>query len=187
MAAIVVLAAGGVGLYFLLRPSESTPAAPATSDTPTASTTTTPTTPAAVAQARLFGQLPAGYLPGVCRPTAPPERALAQVACDQNVDPDGPPAATYTLYPDVTTLRSAFDRAVPASAVIICPGRIQSPGPWHHVASPDKPSGMVLCAAPQGNPSLTWTNEAELMLSTVQASVPGPTIDQLFAWWSSHS
>lgn len=187
MAAIVVLAAAAVGLHFLVRASEPTPAAPATVDTPTASTTTTPTTPAAVAQARLFGQLPTGYPPGVCRPTAAPEPALAQVACDQNVDPDGPPAATYTMYPDVATLRSAFDRAVPASAVIICPGRIQSPGPWHHVASPDKPSGMVLCAAPQGNPSLTWTNDAELMLSTVQASVPGPTIDQLFAWWSSHS
>lgn len=187
LAAIVVLSASGVGLHFLLRKSEPTPAAPTTPDTPPAPTSTTPTTPAAVAQARLFGQLPAGYPPGVCRPTALPERAVAQVACDQNIDPDGPPAATYTLYPDLTTLRSAFDRAAAASAVIICPGRIQSPGPWHHVASPDKPSGMVLCAIPQGNPALTWTNDAELMLSTVQANVPGPTIDQLFAWWSSHS
>jgi serine/threonine kinase PknH len=187
VAAVVVVVAGAFGLHALTQSPDSTPAAPETSASASASTTTTPTTPAAVAEARLIAQLPAGYPPDVCRPIAPPKPALAQASCGPNADPDGPPSATYTVYPDAATLRSAFEQAVPAGAVVICPGRIQSPGPWHHVASPDKAAGTVLCAAPQGNPTLTWTNDAEFMLSTVQANVPGPTLDQLFAWWSSHS
>lgn len=187
VATVVVLAAGGVGLHFLLQPSDSTPAEPVPKTPTESTTTTTPTTPPAVAEARLVGQLPGGYAPDVCQPTPAPKNALAQASCGPNTDPDGPPSATYTVYPDAKTLRAAFDQAVPANAIVICPGRIQSPGPWRHVASPDTPAGMVLCAVPQGNPTLTWTNDAEFMLSTVQANVPGPTIDQLFAWWSSHS
>jgi serine/threonine kinase PknH len=183
--AAVVLAA--VALRFLLHSSHSTAAAPAEPSASTAASPTTPTISAAEAQARLSGLLPAGYPPDTCRSIVPPKGAIAAVSCPQNVDPDGPLSAIYTLYPDIATVRSAFDQIVRTSAVIVCPGRIQSPGAWHHVANPDTPSGMVLCAATQGNPTIAWTNDSELLVSVVQSDPQGPAIDQLFAWWSSHS
>jgi serine/threonine kinase PknH len=182
-AAVVVLAV--VGLRLSLHPSETPPANTAAPETSSATPATT--TPAAEAQARLLSMLPPGYPSDTCKTADPPKGALAAVFCGQNIDPDGPISAAYTLYPDQSTLRSAFDRLVQLSAVIVCPGRIQSPGAWHHVDSPDTPGGMVLCAATQGNPTIGWTNDTQLLIGVVQSVPQGPPIDPLFGWWSSHS
>jgi serine/threonine-protein kinase len=187
--ALVVLS--GVAIL-LLRTSHPMPTVPSTnSTTSTASSTTspasTPTPSAAETQARLFSLLPRGYPPGTCKPITPPNDALAAVSCDRNADQDGPPSATYMLFPDATSLRGAFNRIVQGTTIIDCPGRIQSPGPWHRIATPDKTSGMLLCGSQQGNSMVAWTNDAELLVSVINAEPPGPTIDQLYAWWMSHS
>jgi serine/threonine kinase PknH len=184
---VAALALGAVALRFLLQSPHPTPASPVAPGTSTAPSTATPTISAAEAQARLSGLLPPGYPPGTCKSIVPPKGANAALSCAQNADQDGPLSAIYTLYPDAATVRSAFDKIVQTSAVIVCPGRIQSPGAWHHIANPDTPSGMVLCAATQGNPTMAWSNDTQLLVSVVQSDPQGPTIDQLFAWWSSHS
>jgi len=181
------------GLLIWAAPSGSPPR-PATGKTPpVAERTATPpppavsTPPPAESQARLFGSIPAGYPPGACNPVTTPPHAFARLACAQNVDPDGPPSATYTLYPNLATLRTAFNEIVQTSAVLECPGRIQSPGAWHRIASPTQISGMLMCGLQHGSPTVAWTNDAALVLGSVQSDPPGPNFDQLYGWWASHS
>ncbi|SRX92878.1 putative transmembrane serine/threonine-protein kinase H PknH (protein kinase H) (STPK H) [Mycobacterium tuberculosis H37Rv] [Mycobacterium shimoidei] len=193
---VPLIAAGVVTVVVLLSiwllwPSGSTPPAESTTEatpTPTAAlTTTVPKPPAAESQAKLFGLLPAGYPPDACKPSSPPNNALAKVLCGPNVDPDGPPSATYTLFPDKASVRAAFDKTSKTSAPVDCPGRIQSPGPWHRNATPDQISGMLLCGSQQNNPMVMWSNEEVMLLGIVQTDAEGPTLDQLYMWWSTHS
>lgn len=193
--AIALAAVVAVGLaIWLLQPSHPLAGAPhatgTTSAKATASATSTapvPTPPPAETQARLFSLLPAGYPPDTCKPIAPPQGALAKVSCGQNSDADGPPSATYTLFPDSAALRAAFNRFVHNSTVVECPGRIQSPGLWHRNATPEETSGTLMCGTGQGYPIVGWTTDAELLIGVVRAEVPGSTLDQLYRWWTSHS
>ena len=181
-AVAVVVIAVAVAIW-LLRPSHSTPAA---SDT-TSPAAPAPPTPDPAAQTRLTGLLPTGYPAGACKPATPAKDALATMACGKNTDPDGPPSATYALYPDGATLRSAFNTTVQDSTIVLCPGMIQSPGPWHRTATPDKPAGMLLCATQKTLPIVAWTNEATNVLTVVRTEPQGPTMEQLYLWWGSHS
>jgi serine/threonine kinase PknH len=186
LAAVVVV---GVASW-LLQPSHRTAGAPGVTGTTSAkATATTPVSapPAAETQARLFSLLPAGYPPDTCKPIAPPQGALAQVSCGQNSDPDGPPSATYTLFPDSAALRAAFNGFIHNSTVVECPGRIQSPGLWHRNATPEETSGTLMCGTEQGSPIVGWTTDAELLIGIVRAELPGSTLDQLYRWWTSHS
>lgn len=194
VAAAVVAALVIGGLLIWLVPSGNNSAHDAAKPSPApdrSNTASAPppvsTPPPAESQARLFGLLPAGYPPGTCNPVAAPPTAFARVSCAQNIDPGGPPSATYTLYPDVATLRSAFNKITQASTVVECPGRIQSPGAWHRVASPDQVSGMLMCGLKHNAPLVAWTNDAGLMLGSVHAEPAGPNFDQLYGWWASHS
>lgn len=139
------------------------------------------------ARARLFKLLPVGYPPNVCKPMDPLGGAVAELSCGKNIDTDGPQSATYTLFPDLGALHLSFDTTVQTSSVVNCPGRIQSPGAWHRTTSPDKAGGMLLCAMRQGIPTLVWTNDSDLLVGAIQATRPGASLDQLYAWWSSHS
>lgn len=192
IAAVMLVVAAGVGIRLLYpshirfsvhRSTKPTPSATA----PAAPPAGPPAAPPAEVQARLMGLLPAGYQPGVCNPATPSQDALAAVSCGANADLDGPPSATYTLFPDTAKLHSAFHEIVATASVMECPGRIQSPGPWHHNATPDKSSGALLCAIRQGQPTVTWTDDDALLLSVAKTDPPGPTIEQLYGWWMSHS
>jgi serine/threonine-protein kinase len=146
-----------------------------------------PTSSPADAQARLFRLLPHDYPVGTCTPRTAPQDALAQVSCEKNSDPGGPQSATYLMFADATALHSALDRVVEGSRVTECPGRIQSPGAWYRNATPDGASGTLMCGTQDGNPILAWTNDAELMISVTNAGPQGPTIEQLYQWWTTHS
>jgi serine/threonine-protein kinase len=139
------------------------------------------------AQSRLLKLLPPGYPLDSCRPATPMGGAIAEVSCGRNIDVDGPPSATYSLFPDAGALRLAFDNTVQATTVVTCPGRIQSPGAWHRTATPDKPSGMLLCGMRQGSPTLVWTNDANLVIARLHTEHSTPSLEQLYTWWSSHS
>lgn len=171
---------------WLLRPSHPT------STTISGTTSTRPSmsgpspSPGEV-QARLFSLLPRDYPAGACRPVTAPKEASSELSCDKNSDPDGPLSATYELLADTTSLHGTFDRIVQGSTIIECPGRIQSPGPWHRNATPDKTSGVLFCGIQNGNPLLGWTDDAELLISVANGGPQGPTINQLYAWWTSHS
>lgn len=147
----------------------------------------TTTVSSAEAQARLFKLLPSGYPQDTCTSTTPSGGAIAEVTCGRNTDVDGPPAATYALFSDASSLRQSFDNTVQATTVVNCPGRIQSPGAWHRTASPDKTAGTLLCGTRQGSPVLVWTNDANLVIGSLRTERNTPTLEQFYAWWSSHS
>jgi hypothetical protein len=71
--------------------------------------------------------------------------------------------------------------------VVNCPGNIQSPGPWRRNATPQQVSGTLVCGLQASRPTLAWTDDIVLLLGVVRADATGPTLDQLYAWWSTHS
>ncbi|MHC9291128.1 hypothetical protein ACRCUN_01605 [Mycobacterium sp. LTG2003] len=179
-AAMIVVVAVVVLVVWLLRPLPSTESAPGTTESSEATDSQ--------AQRRLAQLLPAGYSADACTPEAPSTpNALASVTCGENADPGGPPRATYTLLRDKAALSAAFDAVVASSTTVVCPGRIQSPGPWRRNATPDQVSGVLFCGTQQGHPIVAWTDDATLLLSEVHADEAGPTFPELYAWWSSHS
>jgi len=192
-AALAVVAGIGALIFWLVN---RTPTSPEAEDAPAeatvAATTTTTTTVEAPrrnveAETRLAGMLPPGYPPGACRPVDPKPGSVAMFNCAGNGDPGGPTSATYLLARDKSALDAAFTAAIRPDAVVICPGNIQSPGPWRRNATPDKISGMLVCGAPDNVPTVAWTHEERMLISVVRSDPPGPPLDQLYQWWSSHS
>jgi hypothetical protein len=70
---------------------------------------------------------------------------------------------------------------------MVCPPNIQSPGPWRRNDSPTVVRGTLFCGVQEGRPVVAWTNEEKLLLGVVRADPPGPPLEGLYAWWSSHS
>ncbi|WP_319449311.1 MULTISPECIES: serine/threonine-protein kinase [unclassified Mycobacterium] len=151
----------------------------------TASSTSTPVDSAA--QNRLSGLLPAGYPAESCKPAEAPNGVQAKVSCTANSDAGGPPAATYTLAGDKAALKSAFDGIVSSSTMVNCPGNIQSPGPWRRNATPQLVSGTLFCGFRGSVPIVVWTDDANLVLSSVEGAKDTPNLDELYVWWTSHS
>jgi hypothetical protein len=172
-----------IGLVIWSQRPSPAPTAPTAAPPPTV--TTTPVN--SEAQTRLTQLLPAGYPAGSCTPATAPGGATAVLSCGASAEPDGPSSATYTLARDPDALRFAFDAVVRNSLTVICPGGIQSPGPWRHNANPTVPVGTVFCGMRAGRPLVAWTNDAELLLNVAQNDAPGPTLEQLYGWWSTHS
>lgn len=179
--AAVVVVVGGVVAAFAGGGDDAPPAEPS------AAPSTTVTSRDSDAEARLLSMLPTGYATSACKVVEPANEAVAQVKCGRSDDPDGPLEASYSLVKDRSALAAGLSRLTKRNAVVVCPGRIQSPGPWRRNATPDQVSGTVFCGTNQGHPVVGWTDEERLLLSETRSGVTGPTLDQLYAWWSSHS
>lgn len=178
VASLLIVVVVGALIFWLVRPSSDADrapqsAAPAPTPSPNAD--------------RLMRLIPAGYSPDACKPDGAPKDALAQVSCAKNSDPGGPLTATYTLVENKAALDAALNGIVQASTRVNCPGNIQSPGPWRRNATPNKVSGVLFCGVQDGRPTVAWTDEARAVVSKVQSGPGGPTFDELYAWWSSHS
>ena len=188
-----LLALGGAVMWGLSQRT-STESVTAPSTTPRTDTTTSttspppppPPSPESIATIRTL--LPVGYPPQACRPvSAADPGGLVTMACGPNTDPGGPPTAQYTLFTNRTALIAAFNGLVETSSQLICPGNIQSPGPWRRNANPDRPSGILFCGNSDDREVVIWTDEERLLLSAVKTGERGPNLDQLYQWWSSHS
>lgn len=179
LAALVVV--GGVVAIFMGRGADDVPAdATAAPQTPVSSRNSD-------AESQLLAMLPTGYAASACKAVEPTNEAVAQVKCGSSGDPDGPTEASYSLVRDRSALAAGLSRLTKRSTVVVCPGKIQSPGPWRRNATPDQVSGTVFCGSVQGHPMVGWTDEERLLLSETRSGATGPTLDQLYAWWSSHS
>ncbi len=107
--------------------------------------------------------------------------------CGINSDPGGPTAAIFTLAVDKPALDAGLAGAIRPDSVVICPGNIQSPGPWRRNATPEQVSGTLVCGVQRDIPTVAWSDDQRLLLAVVRSDPPGPALDQLYAWWSSHS
>lgn len=181
VAGLAAAVVAGLAVW-LVWPSSDGPDAAGADASPSATPTVDPE-----ANAKLLRVLPQGYPSDACKPADLPNGALAKVDCGANADLGGPPSASYTLLRDKDTLRTAFDDLVRATSVVTCPGNIQSPGPWRRNATPQKISGTLVCGSQQSLAAVAWTNDADLLLCVARARAEGPTLDQLYAWWSTHS
>lgn len=179
--AAVVVVIGGVVAAVAGSGGDDAPAEPS------AAPTTSVSRRDSDAETRLLSMIPAGYGVSACKAVEPANEAVAQVKCGRSDDPDGPVEASYSLVKDKSALAAGLSRLTKRNAVVVCPGRIQSPGPWRRNATPDQVSGTVFCGSNQGHPVVGWTDEERLLLSETRSGVAGPTLDQLYAWWSSHS
>jgi serine/threonine kinase PknH len=186
IALVILVVFAAQGIWLSLRPDNTSTAPKSGTATSAAATTTqTSTMASADALARLLSLLPLGYPPAACRPFLPPKDALARVLCDANVDPGGPTRAIFTVFGETETLRQFFDDILRTDLMVNCPGEAKSPTEWHHADSPQI-GGMAFCAVQESNPSLVWTNEAQLMIGLVQGDPQGPSLEQLDAWWKKH-
>lgn len=140
------------------------------------------------AQSRLDGMLPPGYPQGSCQPArSRPATSLAAAECGQNGDPGGPLAGSYTLFGSQSDLSPALNEVISSSTTVECPGRIQSPGAWRRNATPQLASGTLFCGIRESRPIVAWTDDARLLLNVVRGESSGPTMEQLYTWWSTHS
>lgn len=137
---------------------------------------------------RLRVLLPPGYPAGSCAPPPSAAAAATVLSCGPNLDPGGPSTATYTLARSPEALQAQFVQVISAASMVVCPGNIQSPGPWRHLATLSVAQGTVFCGIAGGRPLVAWTNDSELLLARTQSeNTAGPGMDQLYAWWASHS
>lgn len=135
---------------------------------------------------QLLKRLNAIFPAGACRSTPSADTVAATATCT-TTDPNWPPSATYTLARDRAVMAREFDAITRSLDVQICPGRIQSPGPWRRLATPDRVAGTVVCGMQAGVPTVAWTTDSDLLISTIHGGNPVPTLDQLYDWWTRHS
>lgn len=130
----------------------------------------------------LAASLSKGYSLSNCAAQPTDGRALAQIACSQNDDPNGPASAQYFLFPSADALTSAFKAGMNQDGVKLtnC-GDSQSPAPWTQRSGP---GGQVACATAQqqgGVAQILWTTEAKNVMSLVRAS--NGDVASLYKWW----
>jgi serine/threonine kinase PknH len=189
---VFAVAMGGLGIWWAVKPDESTPAMPTTTTTtePTETTTrttgTSPTLEPNSSDTKLLRLLPKDYSETACEPVHPPDTdALATVACGPAKTTGGPTAARYSLYADLATLNQQFKLSIAADSQLLqCPGgTVDSPTTWHYVATPDKVEGQLACGMYKDRPDLVWSRESELLLGDVQ----GSNHDDLHKWWYNYA
>jgi len=188
-AGVFVLVLGALGIWFLVKPDETSSSGPTATSTQTSEPTeTTRRTPRTTTQAeqsfdsKLMALLPAGYDNAACDVVAPPATgALATVDCGQASTPGGPANARYSLFADQATLDSSFDVAIKENSELFqCPGSgIDSPTTWHYTDTPDKAEGRIACGTYNNGPDLVWSKNSDLLLADAQ----GPNMDDLHKWW----
>ncbi|TXI52316.1 MAG: serine/threonine protein kinase [Mycolicibacterium mageritense] len=132
--------------------------------------------------------LPAGYPDHACTPSDTSTEDRTVLTCDQNTDPGGPQAATYTLFSTPDALPAALQQVIDKTTVVTCPGRIQSPGPWRRNDTPSITRGTVVCGLRNGVARIIWTDTSENLLADVHTGAQSsPSLDALYAWWGTHS
>lgn len=142
-------------------------------------------TPSAADVQRVKRLVPKGYLDDDCTPTSGTDRP--SLTCSSNADPGGPQLATYAMYPDQQSLQEAFSATTATFDRMVCPGNIQSPGPWRRNAAPTQVAGTLFCGTQGGQAVVVWTSDAQSLLNVAEAGAQGPSLAQLYTWWTFHS
>jgi len=185
-AGVFVLVLGALGIWWLVKPDDTSSSGPTT--TATESTTTPVTTDRSTdvtpqpSASKLMALLPAGYDSAACKAVHPPATgALATLDCGQASTPGGPANARYSLFADLKTLDTHFDVAIKENSQLFqCPGSgIDSPTTWHYTETPDRVEGRIACGTYNNSPDLVWSKNSDLLLADAQ----GSNMDDLHKWW----
>jgi hypothetical protein len=131
----------------------------------------------------LAGTMSKGYSLSNCAPQPPTSGGvLAQIACNQNPDANGPAGAQYFLLPSADALASTFKTSIHQDGINLtnC-GDAQSPASWSQQGSQ---AGQVACATVQqqgGVAQIMWTTDAKNVMSFIRAS--NSDVPSLYKWW----
>jgi len=130
----------------------------------------------------LAGALSKGYSLNNCAPQPPTSDVIAQIACNQNPDPNGPAGGQYFLFPSGDALASTFKRSIHQDGINLtnC-GDSQSPASWSQQGNT---AGQVACATVQqqgGVAQIMWTTDAKNVMSFIRAS--NSDVPSLYKWW----
>ncbi len=193
--AVFVLVLGALGAWWAFKSDDSsnqsqpTGTSPSTSKTRETTKSRAPTTEAvdpSSPDSKLLAALPDDYDTGICKPVHPPATdALATVDCGKTNSPGGPAVTRYSLFADQATLDKRFSDAIAQNTELLkCPGSdVDSPSAWGYnsSANPDEKAGQVACGTFHGNPDVTWTKDADLLLADAQ----GQNMEELHDWWNN--
>ncbi|MDZ4264988.1 MAG: serine/threonine protein kinase, partial [Mycobacterium sp.] len=191
----LVVVLGGLGIWWVVKPDESTSgpvatrtSAPSAETTPSREptrrtrTTTAPPPQTESYDAQLMAQLSGGHDSSNCEPISPPAgTALATVDCGPATTPGGPQSTRYSLFDDQAALDAGFDEAVRVNSELLqCPGSgVESPTTWHYTETPDQVAGQIACGTYNDGPDVVWTKNEGLLLADAQ----GPDLEELHKWW----
>ena len=166
------LIAAAAAVTWLLWPGASAPTVPP------------PPTGDGAEQLRPLG--PAGFGDS-CRPQSTTPPLVAHLTCTTNSDLSGPATARFMLAQNDTDLQDLLRENLAGAQVVVCPGNIASPGPWRRNAAPSRIAGTLVCAMHGQQALIAWSTDAHRLVSTIESDTSGPTLAQLYAWWTSHS
>lgn len=142
--------------------------------------------PAADDAAQLRTLVPAS-LSASCQPEVAASPAVSQLKCINEHDPSGPASARFMLSEDADDLPELLRRSVEDAQIVLCPNNMQSPGPWRRNAAPSEIAGTLVCAV-HGNRSLiAWSTAAHNLVSVAEGDAQGPSLTQLYTWWTVNS
>lgn len=135
----------------------------------------------------LLALVPSGFADGSCLAVAPGEPGVrAQVECGRYPG-GGPDRAVYQRVDDQQGLASLLQSAQVASVVRVCPGRIQSPGPWRRGGTPARRGGIVFCGQRGDQSVMGWTDDEHRVFALISAGPGSGSPEQLYQWWSANS
>ena len=171
-------ALAGVGAW-LLWPAESSPAGPEPSSGPSDEAGRPDVE-------RLRRLLPTGF-DNSCWPDASSPLTSAQLACGPAADLPGATSSRFILATAGANIEDLAGSTLAGAKVVVCPGSIQSPGPWRRNATPSTVAGTLTCATRGDRAIVAWTTTADRLVSVIEAGPDGPALPQLYAWWTTHS
>jgi hypothetical protein len=130
----------------------------------------------------LAGALSKGYTLSNCAPQPHAGNVLAQIACNQNPDPNGPAGAQYFLFPNADALASTFKTSIRQDGINLtnC-GDAQSPATWSQQGNQ---AGQVACATVQqqgGVAQIMWTTDAKNVMAFIRSA--NNDVSSLYKWW----
>lgn len=149
--------------------------------------TPSPTPPAATdGAAELRTLVPAGFADSCQQESATPP-VLAQLICTPHSGPSAPTSARFLMAQKTADLQGLLRDSLTGTQVVVCPGNIQSPGPWRRNATPAQVAGTLVCATRGGRALVAWTTDERRLVSVVEGDAQGPSMGQLYTWWTAHS
>lgn len=186
LAALVL--AGGLVLHVATSPDQQDSVNSAPSQTETA--------PHPADQQRLTTLLPPAFSAALtCQAgqTNPPGTAASVQCTPRGQHLEAPAGATYRLAAQKDNLDALLKAALDHTTIQLCPGNIQSPGPWHRTAHPNVFAGTVYCGARGSTAVVGWTDTDKLTIAEIRSSpMPsdtrtGSAMVALYQWWSMNS
>lgn len=132
--------------------------------------------------------IPGGFPESSCLAVAPGAAGvLAQIECGPYPGGGGPERAVYQRADGSGRLSELLASAQDVSTVRVCPGRIQSPGPWRRGGVPERSGGIVFCGERAGQPMMGWSDDEQMTFALISSGDGGSTPEQLYRWWSANS